>query len=140
PRPVVRNREERAPFGGPGGDDDATARRRVAQRVVEQVCENLAQGVGVGGERGPIARRRDGDGEVDAALASTIGERRPGLAREGRDVYRLGGGVPAARLDAREVEEVGHEALQAACGARDGLRKRLALRSRGRLRRERLGV
>src|SRR5207249_704151 len=123
---VVRDGEQRATGGGTRGHDDATARWCVAQGVVEQVREDLPQGIRIGGEPGPIARWRDGDGEGDAAVTSTIGKRRPGLAGNGREVYGLGGGLPAARLDAREVEEIVHEALHAARVAEDGLSKPLA--------------
>src|SRR5439155_714161 len=127
---VVRDGEQRATGGGTRGHDDATARWCVAQGVVEQVREDLPQGIRIGGEPGPVAWWRDGDGEVDPAVPSPVSKRHPGFAGDAGDIHRLEDGLPAARLDAREVEEIVHEALHAARVAEDGLSKPRALRTR----------
>src|SRR5207302_2693279 len=139
-RAVVRDGDERATGDGSRGHDDATARWCVAQGVVEQVREDLPQGIRIGGEPGPITRWRDRNGKVGPAVPSPVSKWSPGFAGNGRGVYGLGGRLPAARLDAREVEEIVHEPLHAARVAEDGLSKLLALCSRAHLPRERLGV
>src|SRR5438034_8396196 len=97
PRPVVGHGHERAAWRGAGVDDDAAfpPRWRVAQGIVEEVRENLPEGIGVGGEGGP--GRRDVDGKGDLAVPGPIRERRPRLRRDGRHGRGPGGGLPAAR-------------------------------------------
>src|SRR5881394_1775590 len=110
-------------------DADAAASRRVAQRVVEQVGKDLSQRLGVA-----VHRRGVRDGlEVDCAARRTLCEGAPRLTRGGIDADVAWLGLPAARFDTRQVEQIVDETLHAVRVVDDGLREA------GRLGVERLG-
>ncbi len=79
-------------------------------------------------------------GELNPPLARPVGERGPRFAGEPSHVHQLRMRLPAARLDARQVQEIVHEAMHPARIAQYGPGEALDLGSRARLGRERFGV
>src|SRR5258705_6845472 len=76
---------------------DTPARWRVAQRVVEQVGENLAECFRIDADR--AAGILDRGVEVDPLLCGALDERTPRLACGGLDFYGLRLRTPAAGFD-----------------------------------------
>src|SRR6266516_5740087 len=134
----VLDRQQRGTTLALGRDRDPAARGRVAQRIVEQIGEDLAGGVGVGSDG--LRRGADVEGELDPVRLRATGEGRPCLAGDGTDVDPLRCRAPASGLDARQVEQLFHQPLHAVRIVENDAGELLGLGSRRRLVGERFGV
>src|SRR5207247_9793367 len=102
-----------------GGDAEAAAARRVPQRVVEEVREDLPEGLGI--DHHVRGFGRNGGLERHACAGRPIGEWGKGVLGGDGDVDYRGVRLPPARLDARQIEQVVHQALHAPGVVEDGL-------------------
>ena len=117
PDALVRHHEGHAAVGPRGLDAERLALGRVLDRVVDEVGERLADGIGVERRLGQIRRHVHLD--LEAVLGERIGERLHHVAHERLDRRRHALVPPAPALDAREVEHVVDEAGQPLALARD---------------------
>ena len=109
-RPAVAHLEADAVALGGGAHVDAAVRRRVTDRVGEEVRQHQSDAVGIG-KHGPIDRGRPGF-ELDAGLARQLAMfvERVLDERHRRDVTPVQLDVPG--LDARQVEQIVDDRLQ----------------------------
>jgi hypothetical protein len=94
---------------GSRGDLDRRARRRVAHGVLEQVDEDLLDEHPVHEQHGQVGRQARGHGVVDEPRADRAQRRAHDLLQR----LPLAPGHERARLEARHVEQVAHEAGEA---------------------------
>ncbi len=119
-------------------DPDHDARPRVLQRVLHQVRDHLTEAIRIRVESDRATRGHlEGQPEVDRRgheRLRSVGDDATGVDRPGRESELV-------RVEAREVEEIGDEALQAPClGADDARGASLRVRVGEHAVGERLGV
>src|SRR5438093_12663405 len=102
-----------------GQDPDLAARRAELHGVADEVDEDLLQPRGIGLHRRQVGRQHGAD--VDATRLRGRGHHRPDLPDDLAQVEGAGRQLDASRLEARDVEQIVDEVVQALRAPEDRL-------------------